>query len=138
MFYVFVDMDGTLIDGNDNPRPGIAELFRTVKKLGGNLIIWSGGGRPYAVDKLLRLRLPADVEECVMGYGGKSDFKPECLPIPSFFIDDMAELVKFQYRRGNSGCIVPFYYGAELCPNDRELYRAATRLKEWRNRTNAE
>lgn len=45
---IIFDVDGTLIDRNDEPRPEVLALFRAFVGLGEPVGIWSGGGVDYA------------------------------------------------------------------------------------------
>ena len=54
------DVDGTLIDYEDNPREDVLSLLRALQGLGCNIIVWSGGGQHYAenwVHNLRRLKM---------------------------------------------------------------------------------
>lgn len=58
------DVDGTLIHLSDNsPRYEVIDLFFKFKKLGFNMIIWSGGGIDYAKHWSRKLGLDARVLE---------------------------------------------------------------------------
>lgn len=52
---VAFDVDGTLIDFNDRPRPVMLLLLSTLLYAGNEVIVWSGGGREYAAKWAERL-----------------------------------------------------------------------------------
>lgn len=60
------DVDGTLIDSDDNPNWRITELLRifsTFKNV--HIVVWSGGGREYAKMWVRRLELEQYVWKCI-------------------------------------------------------------------------
>ena len=69
------DVDGTLIDFNDNIRPEVVMLLTTLVYAGNHVIVWSGGGKDYAEQVGRRLGLPDTVV-----YLSK-------FPAPSFHVD---------------------------------------------------
>lgn len=73
---VAFDCDGTLIDLQGNPRHEVIDLFRTLKALGCEMFIWSGGGVDYAGSIARRLGLNAIISR-------KGSFKPDLA------VDDM-------------------------------------------------
>lgn len=46
--YAF-DCDGTLQDHNDEPRREIIEVLKALAKAGHHIVVWSGGGKDYAL-----------------------------------------------------------------------------------------
>lgn len=86
MSTIMVDVDGTLIDYNDQPRQ---EVISAVKLMSGrhNIIIWSGGGTQYA--RMWMQRLFPD------------ELWPHCAKFPmteilptDFIVDDEAETIR--------------------------------------------
>jgi predicted HAD superfamily phosphohydrolase YqeG len=55
------DVDGTLIDSNDQPRPEIIALLNALSKPGNTIVVWSGGGEAYARLWVERLKLERSV-----------------------------------------------------------------------------
>ena len=52
------DVDGTLIDYDEKPRENIIELLKMMAEMQGTtIIVWSGGGREYALTWVKRLGL---------------------------------------------------------------------------------
>ena len=61
------DVDGTLIDINDNPREAVIETLKMVGQWEGiTVIVWSGGGKDYASMWVRRLGLESYVDEIMM------------------------------------------------------------------------
>jgi hydroxymethylpyrimidine pyrophosphatase-like HAD family hydrolase len=60
---VAFDIDGTLIDYNDEPRKKIISLLKIFKSFGHKIIVWSGGGKDYASLLISRLKLDKFVDE---------------------------------------------------------------------------
>ena len=54
---VAFDVDGTLIDYEDNPRHTIIDLLKRHSEQGDYVIVWSGGGKEYAQRWVTRLGL---------------------------------------------------------------------------------
>ena len=54
---VAFDVDGTLIDDQDNPRWEVIDLLRALHACGATIGIWSGGGADYARHWKERLNL---------------------------------------------------------------------------------
>jgi hydroxymethylpyrimidine pyrophosphatase-like HAD family hydrolase len=48
MAFIAFDVDGTLIDKDDEPRHKVIDLYRAFQALGHDMVIWSGGGIGYA------------------------------------------------------------------------------------------
>ena len=57
---VAFDVDGTLIDYNNQPREDIIALYRAFQALGYEMWVWSGGGETYAESWCRRLGITAD------------------------------------------------------------------------------
>lgn len=75
------DVDGTLIDYNDTPRPDIIGLLIPFSREF-KITVWSGGGKEYAEQIVRKLRLEAYVEYCLT-----KDSAPP--PDTAFTVDDM-------------------------------------------------
>lgn len=58
---VAFDVDGTLIDDEDQPRWDIIEMLRTLVPYC-KVIVWSGSGKDYAEHQGRRLFLPPEVQ----------------------------------------------------------------------------
>jgi len=54
---VAFDVDGTLIDADDNPRQDIIERLMYHYKQGDRVVVWSGGGMDYARTWVSRLSI---------------------------------------------------------------------------------
>lgn len=120
--WAWVDVDGTLVDSNDNPRPYIKELFETIKELNLILVVWSGGGREYAEQQILKLGKTI--------YNLVDEFKWKGTPVswshikPAYFIDDSAYIKKEHTTDGERVFLVPFYHSTTML-NDAWLVHAA-------------
>lgn len=56
--WIYVDVDGTLIDYEDKPRYDVINFLRLLKKVGHvKMVCWSGGGYDYAERWVERLGL---------------------------------------------------------------------------------
>lgn len=119
--WVFVDVDGTLIDKDDNPRPFIRELFEGLKKLNLILVVWSGGGKEYAEEQVNKLDTKI--------YNLVDEFRWKGTPViwthirPVFFIDDSEFIEKEHTGDGSAVIRVPFYE-PNIVPVDPWLLRA--------------
>lgn len=120
--WVFVDVDGTLIDQNDNPRPYIVEFFSRIKDLGCTIVVWSAGGADYAETKLnmiankLWYRSPKDgktqeidIRLLVHMYLWKMDWCNWKIQEKQFYVDDEASLLEAADDRGYGTFEVPYY-----------------------------
>lgn len=94
--YVFIDVDGTLIDQNDNCRPKVRELFEKLASLNVKIIVWSAGGEEYAEQKLNRVshEINYDLDSHVKTYWRKAWYSKIILNEPKFFIDDEPALLE--------------------------------------------
>ena len=145
--WVFVDVDGTLIDQNDNPRPYIIEFFTRIKDLGCTIVVWSAGGADYAERKLnmienkLNWYSPSqscnvDIRSLVTVYLWKMGWKDDTKNIQEkqFYVDDEECLLEIADRRGYNTFKVPFYQNpadvdiAEK--DDRWLLRAVNAIEK--------
>jgi predicted HAD superfamily phosphohydrolase YqeG len=66
---VAFDIDGTLIDYDDNPRHDIIALLKEHRERGDFVYVWSGGGSAYA--RMITGRL--GLEPFVGGYASKAE-----------------------------------------------------------------
>lgn len=58
------DVDGTL-HREDVPRPEVIELLKALKAAGHYIIVWSGGGKPYAELRCRDFKITEFVDECM-------------------------------------------------------------------------
>ena len=77
------DVDGTLIDFNDNPNYGLISVLKWFHANGDRVIIWSGGGKNYAAMWGGRLGL----DKFVFAYAAK-DMETTALLNPDLTFDD--------------------------------------------------
>ncbi|KKM19587.1 hypothetical protein LCGC14_1654190 [marine sediment metagenome] len=137
--WVFVDVDGTLIDIEDNPRPYIPEFILKLKELGCTIVIWSAGGALYAESKINAIcnRLYYsenpnwDLRPHIRTYLGKRNHKDAALILKDyqFYVDDVQELLDAMDREGHGTFKVPFYTEA-LAEDDRWLLKAAEAIEK--------
>ena len=119
--WAFVDVDGTLIDANDNPRPFIRELFYGLKHENLILVVWSGGGRVYAENQVRKLG-----EEI---YNLVDEFRWKGTPVawnhirPVFFIDD-SEFIEEEHNVAKEAVFRVPFYNKDTAVNDEWLLRA--------------
>ncbi len=59
---VVFDLDGCLIDDEDNPRWPVVDMLRAFHALGWSVAVWSGGGTDYAEMWVRRLGLAEFVD----------------------------------------------------------------------------
>jgi len=137
--FVFVDVDGTLIDQNDNPRPHVAELLRRLKIGDHKIIVWSAGGAQYAERKINMVANhltyvrndQVNLDQYVFGYADKSE-PPVIQESPKFYIDDMKELVAYVQSVGHGAFLVPFYDATlDQCKQDNWLLKAAEEVERF-------
>lgn len=79
------DVDGTLIDYDDNPREDIIQLLVEFADANFRITVWSGGGRDYAKQVVKDLGL----EHLVDQYLTKTDFPPLDT---AFTVDDLPDV----------------------------------------------
>jgi phosphoserine phosphatase len=100
------DVDGTLIDFDDNPRWRVIELAQHLAYLPHRVIIWSGGGKDYA--EVVARRLGFHVSD-----GPTIGSEVECFgkfdsnaPVVDIAFDDDTMLkgvhTLFQFKRGKA------------------------------------
>ena len=134
--WVFVDVDGTLIDANDEPRPYVSELLYCLKKqLDCYVIVWSAGGDDYARRKLgmISRKIDVDLIPFVDAYLWKADMDKIVIDNPRFYIDDAVGLLESMERSGYGTFRVPFYNNTTM-ENDRWLLQAADAVKQFINK----
>lgn len=106
---VCFDVDGTLIDENDQPVPEMVELAQAlIRSPGVDVVIWSGGGRIYAHhwrDKLGLLQAAARAKDKTVWLPGMPMDKGQA---PDIVIDDEAGWGKLQLivKRGNGPVVL--------------------------------
>lgn len=132
--WAFVDVDGTLIDKDDNPRPHIRELFLGLKKLNLIVVVWSGGGKEYAANVIedISSKIGWNLNPWIDEYRWKGT------PIiwshirPVFFIDD-SDFIKTEHTEDGSDVMkVPFYESTTM-HNDSWLQRALHEAEKFYN-----
>ena len=140
--WVFIDVDLTLIDKDDNPRPHIEALFQVLKTHKCNIVIWSAGGwmnreLTYAEAKvgMMSNKLGIDLKKYVHAFLSKGD-PPLMTPKPSFYIDDMDGLIEFQAKEGN-GTFKILPYESSLMTNDIQLLKAAEAVSKFIEKQNS-
>jgi len=134
--WVFIDVDGTLIDQWDNPRPYVRELFEKLRRLDCKIIVWSAGGHEYARSKIgmISRKINFTLHGYVTAYWWKAWYDQIVIPHERFFIDDVKEMLEAKKRDGHAVFKVPFY-DASLDTNkeDEWLLKAADAVEEWSN-----
>jgi len=139
--WVFVDVDGTLIDQWDNPRPYVWEFFYYLKnQLDCHIIVWSAGGDDYAARKvgMISRKTQIDLEEFVDSYLWKADMEKIVTSNPRFYIDDAEGLLDAMERSGHGIFKVPFYDDSTMKKDDRWLLQAADAVEQFVNERNSE
>ena len=110
---IFFDVDQTLLHSEATEwhlRPGVHEVFKTLKSMGHVLYIWTASGERHARRLVDRYELDHLVSGCF-------DKDPVTAPLlPDMVVDDDAYLVE-KY----TGVLVEQYRAPD--PSDRELYR---------------
>ena len=115
MRFAFIDVDGTLIDKDDNVRPYVPELISGLVKLGFSITVWSAGGALYAADKwnMICNRLfyttGEFLYEDVKNFAWKLDWESEALIGEHFYIDDQESILQKAKEKGHKVYHVPFY-----------------------------
>ncbi|MDP6455251.1 MAG: NIF family HAD-type phosphatase [SAR202 cluster bacterium] len=110
---IFFDVDQTLLHSEATQwhlRPGVHEIFESLKSMGHILYIWTASGEMHARRLVDRYDLHQYVSDCF-------DKDPVTAPLlPDVVVDDDAYLVE-KY----TGVLVEQYNAPD--PSDRELYR---------------
>jgi hypothetical protein len=102
----FFDVDGTLIDKDDVPRPLIPVLFKALTDRDCSIIVWSGGGRDYAKRQAQKI---LGVDEYVLDYDAKFNFKRFNINEHDFCVDDEEFVCRYFVKEGSTAFWVPFY-----------------------------
>jgi hydroxymethylpyrimidine pyrophosphatase-like HAD family hydrolase len=141
--WVFVDVDGTLIDIEDNPRPHIPEFILKLKELGCTIVIWSGGGADYAEQKFNAIcnrlywsKNPNwNLQPHIRTYLEKWNFEDAALILKDFqfYVDDVQSLLDNMAKKGHGTFKVPFYMDPAIADladkNDRWLLKAVEAIE---------
>jgi len=102
---IFIDVDGTLIDKDDMPRPNLYQFFHELSEYF-YIIVWSAGGADYATMKARRL----DITKFCMKFDCKYDFKKRySIGKGDICIDDEEMMIISFLRAGADGFQVPYY-----------------------------
>jgi len=64
MAIIAFDVDGTLETYSGKPRWTMIDLIRIFHALGHSVVVWSGGGKEYAQQKVRRLNIEEYVDAC--------------------------------------------------------------------------
>lgn len=105
---LFIDVDGTLIDKDDNIRPFVKELFEAAHAKGFFIFVWSAGGVNYAKIQLQRIyhklgmNTPVSIIPKDFKYVRSKDFRSMC-------IDDMHEVCDSFLKWKAHAKKVPYY-----------------------------
>ena len=141
--WVFVDVDGTLIDIEDNPRPHIPEFILKLKELGCVIVIWSAGGDDYAESKFNMIcnklywaeNLNWNLQPHIRTYLGKRNHTDAALILKDyqFYVDDVQELLDSVAAKGHGTFHLPFYMDPALADladkDDHWLLKAAEAIE---------
>jgi hypothetical protein len=113
---VAFDVDDTLVDAHDNPKPEVIKLLMAFydSKLV-DLVIWSGGGEEYATYWSKRLGLPRDIP-CI----AKSKFIRPDIAFDDGEYFSMADKV-IHVPSPTHRCVCPFGVDVSDCPSDVHL-----------------
>ncbi len=93
MAIIAFDVDGTLETYNNKPRWEVIDLMRNFHKLGHRIVVWSGGGKDYAEQKVRELKLTEFVDACY----DKLDAKDRC-PADIAFDDEFVQLAEVNIK----------------------------------------
>ena len=123
---LYVDIDGTLIDKDDNIRPFVGELLETAHAKDFKIFIWSAGGIDYAQRQTRKIfaRINPKARVTIVA---KDLSKVHTDDKMSTCIDDMQEVTDSFIKKGLRGFKVVFYESL-LFPDDQELKRVAELL----------
>jgi hydroxymethylpyrimidine pyrophosphatase-like HAD family hydrolase len=123
---LFIDIDGTLIDKDDNIRPFVSDLLIAAKAKGFSIFIWSGGGVEYAKEHIKRIykKFELHIPYCVVPkdfiYVRFKDFRSVCIDDTNMFCDEFREFGGHGYKVSS--------YDVTCYPYDRELKDIAEKL----------
>jgi len=121
---LFCDVDGTLIDQHDNPRPNLPNIFERLSKHFDKIYIWSGGGQDYAQMQMRRLGIGEYVSCCHT----KMSFSKFKIQTGDICIDDELEVPKSFMRLGATGYCVP-YYTVGMAKNEDALEEVCRKIE---------
>lgn len=133
---VFLDVDGTAVEAEGEiARPYLLEFCRGVSERGGKVVLWTGGGKDYAIIKLRRLS--EEIQSHIIAAHGKAepalrDFLAQNTE-KRFFVDDVDYLIQAQQRAGYGGFVVPQFDSAARQADDRALLDALVELDRYLN-----
>jgi hydroxymethylpyrimidine pyrophosphatase-like HAD family hydrolase len=144
--WVFVDVDLTLVDKEDNPRPHFPQFIKRLHDLGCVIVIWSAGGDSYAESKFhminnwyhYRAGMPgaAHLRKYIHTFLGKRNWTDTGLILrePQFYIDDEMFLIDAMEEKGHGVFKIPAYE-ASVDPShqDRWLLYAADAVERFVN-----
>lgn len=123
---LFFDVDHTLVDGDDDLRPGVCEAFDALHASGHTIYLWSGLGPRWEIVE--RHGLQRWVNGCFDKplYRHREMLAPLGIPVqPDFVVDDHADPVELF-----GGVVVRAYRASD--PNDREMARVVEAIAEHR------
>lgn len=119
---IFFDVDHTIIDSDNRLRPGVRELFETLRAAGHAVYLWSGIGARWEI--VQAFDLGALVAGCYDKplYQYEAMLEPLGIPArPDFVVDDHPHLV-----HAFGGCVVQRYLSPD--PADREMARVGVEI----------
>lgn len=131
---IFIDVDGTLIDIDGNPRPFVGWFFEQLHTVHPewSVYVWSAGGVPYAQSRVNQLerRLRGPLHVCKVLAKGLG-FPRSVL---AFFIDDHEGLITEAEYHGWGTYLLPFYDGET---GDDHLVKAYHHLEDYARRADS-
>lgn len=132
---ILVDVDGTLIDADGNPRPFIRTFFDRVQQEHPDwrVYVWSAGGVPYAQSRINQLERKLHGSLHIAKVLAKGLGFPRS--VLAFFIDDHEGLITEAEYHGWGTYLVPFYEGDR---SDDHLLRAYTALEDYARRAHSD
>jgi hypothetical protein len=136
-----MDVDGTLVDKDDEPRPFVAEFFRRVRQLKNvKIVVWSAGlagsrgaefGQ-YAKDKIAMIdrKLRSNIQNMVNAYLWKGT--KFILAAPQFYVDDDPTLLEAKKKMGHGTFQVPSYDSSvDVDGDDHWLLNASRAIEDF-------
>lgn len=82
---IVFDVDGTLIDFEDQPRWEVIDMLRAFHAIGYRILVWSGGGASYAGYVVRRLGLSGFVSQILSkGDAVEADYAVDDMPDADF------------------------------------------------------
>ena len=127
---VFVDLDLTLIDHNDEVRPHILEFFQELRRLDCIVVVWSAGGIPYVEQKIRMIEERLNIPLRLLIDRAVDKHAEESVSMPAFFVDDEEPLLRRRMREGHGIHRVP-PYDSTLMHEDTALLGAAEAVKQF-------